>query len=745
MNGNMEESIFYYKLLPNKSAYSISLNTTLDIPNNIEIPKEYNGLPVTHIESKGFANCENLISVFIPNTIKSINSYGAFKGCSNLSLVLFEKNSDLKYIGYATFKDCSQLESIIIPESVINMEENIFEGCSNLTELYITTKKYFPPIGQWFTCCVNPNLNIYLSEENINEWREYVYCLKLNINILPLPKYIPTDLGYFKFKLNDDKKSYIICLKDKEKMMKNLVLPWSYKNLPVTIIDEKGFYFQIQLESLKLPKYLKVIGKSAFWGCIVKELELPDSLEIIESRAFGHMLTYFAPPSIARPGSRSKLEKVIISNNSKLSFIGTSAFYANIKLKEFSFPKTLTHIGSYAFSASALESIYIGEKVEHIGYNAFMMASEIKNIVVDPANPIYYKVDDALYNNSVLDVYPPATDSEIYTMPDFVRVIYGRSTFYQSKNLRVIYINSKIVPRFLYDTPEMSTNLQSTKIYVPDEVVNEYKKAIQWEYYADNIYPQSIIKDGIAKIDNTLIQWIDSKEDITIPKDIEKIGPYALGQDKTIKNIYVDSQNTSLKSEDGVLFNFDKSDLIRYGQAKEAKEYKVPNSVKKLGIGAFIGGENLKTIVLGENVEEISEYAFGSCFNLKKINLENIKKIGSFAFYYCNLSGKINLNAIEILEDNIFRREKIYITDDDRWISYYHMNISEIVLGEKIQYIGKNGLPSDIILYIYALTPPTVHHDNRGFKKIYVPRESLDLYKNSPFWKEHALIILPMD
>lgn len=128
MNGNMEESIFYYKLLPNKSAYSISLNTTLDIPNNIEIPKEYNGLPVTHIESKGFANCENLISVFIPNTIKSINSYGAFKGCSNLSLVLFEKNSDLKYIGYATFKDCSQLESIVIPESVINIFNPLTNG-----------------------------------------------------------------------------------------------------------------------------------------------------------------------------------------------------------------------------------------------------------------------------------------------------------------------------------------------------------------------------------------------------------------------------------------------------------------------------------------------------------------------------------------------------------------------------------------------------------------------------------------
>ncbi|HBI91577.1 MAG TPA: hypothetical protein DDY58_03560 [Terrisporobacter glycolicus] len=154
MNGNMEESIFYYKLLPNKSAYSISLNTTLDIPNNIEIPKEYNGLPVTHIESKGFANCENLISVFIPNTIKSINSYGAFKGCTrkldsyafyrceNLINIINKENKDnIQILGESCFMYCDSIKKVYF-EKVKKIEKNCFLDCRSLEEIHLDSVKF---------------------------------------------------------------------------------------------------------------------------------------------------------------------------------------------------------------------------------------------------------------------------------------------------------------------------------------------------------------------------------------------------------------------------------------------------------------------------------------------------------------------------------------------------------------------------------------------------------------------------
>lgn len=743
---------FHFSLTCSKDSYIIGAKDISTLYGDIVIPREYNNLPVTQIKTKGFYNCKNIRSVFIPNTIKSINSYGAFEGCSNLSLVLFEKNSDLKSIGKATFKNCKELESIVIPPSVTNIEENAFECCTNLKEIYITSTVYLQP-KKFKVCNRLSKLNIHLSNENFHEWKDYLQCFDSNIDVASLPDFIPTDLGFFTFELNEDEKSYTIYGKYPQREIKNLILPSYYNDMPITIIGENAFYNNIYMESLKLPEKLKIIKKQAFSNFHIKELEIPDSLETIEQMAFMDFMVNFNSPSVSLPGSTSQLEKVIISDKSKLSFIGRGAFSGHPRLKEFNFPKSLTYIGSWSFSGVGLESICIGKKVEYIGSQAFRFTTELKNFIVDPENTVYSNVDGVLCSNpdtnnnnfTAIESYPASREEDIYTIANYIRIIQGKYILSRCKNLRVLYINGNTIPRFFYDNVDLYTNLQSTKIYVSDEVLNEYKNSIQWEKYANIIYPQSIINDGIAKIDNTLIQWIDSKEDITIPKDIKRIGPYALGEDKKIKNIYVDLQNTSFKSQNGILFNRDKSELIRYPQTREEEEYKVPNLVRKLGIGSFIGGENLRRVTLGEKVEEIGEYAFGSCFNLTKINLENVKKIGKLAFYYCNLSGKINLKSIEILEENIFKRDEFYIREDGGLGVNYTMNISEVILGKNIKYIGKNALPMNPTIYIYALIPPIFIKSYYEFKKIYVPEESLDLYINSPDWQNYKKIIYPME
>ena len=80
--------------------------------------------------------CSSLTSIEIPASVETIKA-SAFKGCSSLATVTFENGSQLKTIegGYpssGTFADCTALTSIEIPASVETIEAAAFKGCSSL-------------------------------------------------------------------------------------------------------------------------------------------------------------------------------------------------------------------------------------------------------------------------------------------------------------------------------------------------------------------------------------------------------------------------------------------------------------------------------------------------------------------------------------------------------------------------------------------------------------------------------------
>jgi len=55
----------------------------------------------------------------------------AFKGCTNLTSVIVTKT--ITNISKAAFENCSNLKKIVIPSTVINIGVNVFMGCRDLT------------------------------------------------------------------------------------------------------------------------------------------------------------------------------------------------------------------------------------------------------------------------------------------------------------------------------------------------------------------------------------------------------------------------------------------------------------------------------------------------------------------------------------------------------------------------------------------------------------------------------------
>jgi len=84
----------------------------------------------------GVFNQSGLTSVTIPNTVKTIKSWGVFAGSPNLASVTFQAGSKLESIGGEAFYKCTSLTTIEIPRSVKRLEDwGSFSDCTNLASV----------------------------------------------------------------------------------------------------------------------------------------------------------------------------------------------------------------------------------------------------------------------------------------------------------------------------------------------------------------------------------------------------------------------------------------------------------------------------------------------------------------------------------------------------------------------------------------------------------------------------------
>jgi hypothetical protein len=85
----------------------------------------------------------------------------------------------------------------------------------------------------------------------------------------------------------------------------------------------------------------------------------------------------------------------------------------------------------------------------------------------------------------------------------------------------------------------------------------------------------------------------------------------------------VSSGNTAYASEDGVLFNKSKTEIIRYPIGKTGSTYNIPNSVTTIGNGAFSSCSSLTSITIPNSVTSIGYGAFRDCSSLTSITVSS--------------------------------------------------------------------------------------------------------------------------
>lgn len=103
----------------------------IDNPTNIvaiEIGTGPQENPLTSIGEDAFYQCQQLTSVFIPNSVTNIGAY-AFQECTGLTSLIIP--SSVITIGMAAFLNCSQLISIVFQGKTLEQVQNIGDEYGN--------------------------------------------------------------------------------------------------------------------------------------------------------------------------------------------------------------------------------------------------------------------------------------------------------------------------------------------------------------------------------------------------------------------------------------------------------------------------------------------------------------------------------------------------------------------------------------------------------------------------------------
>lgn len=164
-----------------------------------------------------------------------------------------------------------------------------------------------------------------------------------------------------------------------------------------------------------------------------------------------------------------------------------------------------------------------------------------------------------------------------------------------------------------------------------------------------------VIPNGVTSIGVSAFDLCSSLTSITIPESVTTLSANTFGVCSSLTSINVMANNPMYCSLDGVLFNQDKTILIKYPTGRNGT-YTIPDSVISIGDEAFGSCTGLTSITIPNNVTSIGATAFIWCTSLASITIpDSVTNIGESAFYECSsLTTAAIGNGVTCISDYAF-------------------------------------------------------------------------------------------
>ena len=547
----------------------------------------------------------------------------------------------------------------------------------------------------------------------------------------------------------------------------------------VTKIGDSAFEDCSALTSVTIPNSVTKIGDSAFEDCsALTSVTIPNSVTKIGDHAFDYcsaLISVTIPNSVTTIG-----EDAFTNNNAKIIWLTNTppAGYSNVK-------------GRIHYVANNLYTGLFDKKV----YPYLSSIFEVNGVKYVPVSPSERTCDalDCIYTG---DPYEVKINKKVnYKGIDMTVREINPYTAYKCANIKKAYID---INGSIGDNAFSScTNLVSVDINAGNNI-GEWAFSFCTNLVSVDIKASNNIGERAFSDCPNLVS-VDIKAGNNIGKSAFSYCTHLVSVDIKAANNIGESAFSSCRSLKTLsLDNKIKSfGWYAFSGCSNLKQFVIPDSVTILNYGLLWNCSSLKSIRIHKNIKEIDK-AFNGCTNLSTLIIEDrnttlklgsnntasTRSISSPLFGDCKLDsvyigGKIVYNTSSDYGYSPFYRNTslrtVKISDVETTIYdnefYGCTNLQNVSIGDNVKSIGKwafsacsslknftfgSGLQSigqeafsDCInitqISSEAVVPPTcginaLDDINKWNCKLFVPKASIDAYKQAPQWEEFFFI-----
>lgn len=567
--------------------------TDTSISGTVEIPSELDGFTVTAIAPGGFANCQNLTNIILPETLTTIG-VSAFMYSSVMEMNIPASVTNIDFDSVLMQQNGPTFGGPILQNFNVDEDNPVYcsvdgvlfnkEKTSLLAYPAARVDNYNVPDG---TIEIGPMAFAFSGAVYGPEYGKF--------EILSLPKTLE-EIGAGAFSLSALRTLNIPASVKKisgDMQAQHMPSFWNCPLLKTINVDEANIAYASQDGVLfsKDMTYLLHYPE----GAQNVEYKMPDSVTSVITGAFCE----------GSDGAEYALEKVICSSN--LENIGVAAFQANFSIKEIDLPVTLHTVADYAFdSSNAITDVYYGGTEE-----------DRDEIVIGTGNTY---LTNATWH---------------YTEPEKKTFVEGSLTYQvneDGESCSVVACDQDITGEVV--VPAEVNGLKVTSIGNGDD---------GRAFYNCKQLEKVIVSEGITSIEFRAFDSCENLTTVQLPSSLEKIGENAFYDCKSLVNINLPDNLKEIISR------------AFYG-CESLEEINLPAGLEKLGNEVFHHCNKLKSIVIPDGITEIGYWTFWDCTSLQTVILpDNLQKIGDHAFDNCTSLVSIDLpKSLEVIEGSTF-------------------------------------------------------------------------------------------